>query len=323
MPLTRTGDPAARNDSDADDMTAVLPAPDLDRGAPRWMTWVPRLAVVWAAGYGCERLWFALGHEPAWKLPTGDLLIPGWASAIACVVSALVVLMPARTRALIVLTFAMAVVWTAACALALLDVVAGILPGLGIPFDLAGFLSRLGGLTGAALLAGTALSRRRQLGRSCLGCSNCRRTGTSTPKWAIAAAWIAVTGCATRLAAQAAIGFDPALNAASLQTILFEAGFLLAGVALPLLLVYRPGRVFPRWILLLPGTGLGVGISAYFGVGLIQMTAAALQGKPVYADIGIPMSFFWVAVPAYLLWGLGLATATFAYAQRTRKPCQG
>ncbi|TCC45767.1 hypothetical protein E0H75_29035 [Kribbella capetownensis] len=303
-------------------MTAVLPTSELDRGAPRWMTWVPWLAVVWAAGYGCVRLWFALGHEPTWKLPTADLLVPGWVSVIACVVSALLVLTPARTRALMVLTYAIAVGWTAACALALLDVVAGVLPGLGIPFDLAGMLSRLGGLTGAVLLAGTALSRQRQLDGSCLGCSNRRRTATSTPKWAIAAAWIAIAGCATRLAAQAAIGFDAVSYAPGLQMILFEAGFLLAGLALPLLLVYRPGRVFPRWMLLLPGIGLGTGISAYFGVGLIQMTAAALQGKPVYAEIGLPTSFFWVAVPAYLLWGLGLAVATYGYAQRTRKPCK-
>ncbi|MFG1621946.1 hypothetical protein [Kribbella sp. NPDC049227] len=302
-------------------MTAVLPSSDLDRGAPRWMTWVPRLAVVWAAAYGCVRLWFALGHEPTWKLPTGDLLVPGWVSVIACVVSAIVVLIPARTRALTVTTYAMALGWTAACALALLDVVAGILPGLGIPFDLSGMLSRFGGLTGAALLAGTALSQQRQLDRSCPRCGHRRRTPTSTPKWAIAAAWLAVAGCATRLAAQAAIGFDAAPSGAGLQMILFEAGFVLAGVALPLLLVYRPGRVFPRWMLLLPGGGLGIGISAYFGVGLIQMTVAALQGKPVYADIGIPTSFFWVAVPAYLLWGLGLAVATYGYAQRTRKPC--
>ena len=76
-------------------------------------------------------------------------------------------------------------------------------------------------------------------------------------------------------------------------------------------------------MLLLPGAGLGAGITAYFGVGLIQMIVAAVQGEPVYGDIGLPDSFFWVAVPSYLVWGLGLAVATYGYYLRTRKPCKG
>ena len=92
---------------------------------------------------------------------------------------------------------------------------------------------------------------------------------------------------------------------------------------MPLLLVDRPGRIFPRWMLLLPGAGLGAGITAYFGVGLLQMIVAALQGKPVYGDVGLPDSFFWVAVPAYLVWGAGLTIAAYGFHLRTRKPCLG
>jgi len=105
--------------------------------------------------------------------------------------------------------------------------------------------------------------------------------------------------------------------------VVFEGGFLLAGTALPFLLVTRFGRVFPRWMLLLPGAGLGAGITAYFGVGLVQMIVAAVQGEAVYEGTPFPASFFWVAVPSYLVWGAGLAVATTGYYLRNRKPCKG
>jgi hypothetical protein len=289
-----------------------------------WMAWAPRLALLWAAAYGVVRVWFATGHGPAWKLPT-DLLISDWASAVACLLSAVtVVALDAwpRSRPLIGLTWALAAGWVAACAFVLLDFVGGVLPGLGIPFDFPGLLSRLGGLTGAVLLAGTALARQRQLNPDCLSCIGRKSPPTSTPGWAVVAAWVAVAGCIARLLAQAVVGFDNTPYASNLSMVLFEGGFLLAGTALPLLLVTRPGKVFPRWMLLLPGAGLGAGITAYFGVGLVQMVVAAVQGEPVYGGTTLPDSFFWVAVPAYLVWGLGLATATYGYYLRTRKPCK-
>ncbi|TWD79946.1 hypothetical protein FB561_1012 [Kribbella amoyensis] len=293
--------------------------------APAWAASVPRAALLWSAVYGGVRLWFATGHGPDWKLPGNDLLVPDWVAVAGCALSAagLVTLAKRpRSRVLIGLVWAMAAGWVAVSALALLDVVGGILPGLGIPFDLAGLLSRFGALTGAALLGLTALTRQRALDPTCLRCSGQPHL-TSTPRWAFAAAWLAVAGCLTRLAAQAVVGFDFVPYDAGLSILLFEGGFLLAGILLPLLLVYRAGRVFPRWMLLLPGAGLGAGITAYFGVGLLQMIAAALQGKAVYGDVGLPDSFFWVAVPAYFAWGVGLAVAAYGYHLRTRRPCKG
>ena len=286
------------------------------RAAPRW---TPRLALVWAASYGSVQLWFATGHSPDWKFPGGDLLVPSFVAVLGCLVSAVALWVRPPSRFLIASLWALAAGWVAVSALALLDVVGGVLPGLGIPFDLGGMLSRLGALTGAALLGRSALTMQRLLDPSCLRCIGLPRVA-STPRWAMVAAWLAVLGCLTRLIAQAAVGFGTVRYGVS--TVLFEVGFLLAGIALPLLLVYRPGRFFPRWMLLLPGAGLGAGITAYFGVGLLQMVAAALQGNPVYADIGLPDSFFWVAVPAYFVWGVGLAVATYGYYLRTRKPCK-
>jgi hypothetical protein len=228
----------------------------------------------------------------------------------------------ARDRVLIGLTWGLAAGWVAVCALVLLDFVGGVLPGLGIPFDFPGLLSRLGGLTGAALLAGTALARQRELNPECSRCIGRKARPTTTPRWAVAAAWVAVFGCTARLLAQAVVGFEKTPYAANPSMLLFEVGFVCAGTALPLLLVYRPGKVFPRWMLLLPGAGLGAGITAYFGVGLVQMIVAAVQGEAVYGGTSLPNSFFWVAVPAYLIWGMGLAVATYGYYLRTRKLCK-
>jgi hypothetical protein len=283
---------------------------------------VATVAVGWAVVYGGVRVWFAIGNAPVWKLPGRDLLVPDWIAVAGCLVSAAGVIALGRrprSRALMRLLWVLAAGWVAAAGFALLDLVAGLLPGLGIPFDLRGMFSRFAALGGAALLGATALVYQRRLDPACVRCTG-RPRPASTPTWP---AWLAVVGCLTRLAAQAVVGFGSTPYDGSLSRIVFEGGFVLAGVALPLLLVYRFGRVFPRWMLLLPGLGLGAGITAYFGVGLLQMVGNVIQGEPAYGDVGLPEAFFWVAVPAYLVWGVGLTLAAYGYYLRTRKPCKG
>jgi len=305
--------------------TTIAPA---GRTVPAWMTWAPRLTLVWAVAYGAVRVWFATGHEPVWELPT-DLMISGWPSVALCALSAAVVLgltAKPENRWLLTGCWAMTIAWVAACAMFLLDVVGGVLPGLGVPFDEVGLLSRLGGLIGAGLIGATALGHHRRLDPHCLRCSRTRTWANLrvTPRWAVAAAWSAVAGCVFRIVAQTAVGWDAVPLANGVSMVVFEAGFLLAGAALPLLLVYRLGRIFPRWMLLWPGAALGVGITAYFGVGLVQMIATTLAGEPVNDGMAeLPESFFWAAVPAYVVWGAGLAVATYGYYLRTRKPCKG
>ena len=255
-----------------------------------------RAVLLWAAAYGGVRIWFATGHAPDWKLPGGDLLIPDWVAVAGCLVSALAVV-AVRSRLLWVL----AAGWVAAAGFILLDVVAAVLPGLGIPFDPVGMLSRLGAITGAVLLG--LLARTHQ-----------QRRSSPWPAWiSTTAASLAVAGCLTRLAAQAAVGFDRTPYGGNLSLIVFEGGFVLVGTVLPFLLAHPIGRLFPRWMLLLPGFGIGAGMTAYFGVGLIQMVVATLQGDPIFADINLPGSFFWVAVPAYVVWGAGLTIAARGY----------
>ncbi len=114
--------------------------------------------------------------------------------------------------------------------------------------------------------------------------------------------------------------------------LLFEAGFLLAGTVLPLALVYRwvfprwvpllAGRGVPRWLVLGPALGLGVGMTAYFGVSIVRFAVDTLAGTWEQGSGSYPLWFFWVAMPAYLVWGLGLGAAALAYRQATRPPCR-
>jgi len=260
-----------------------------------------RAVVVWAVAYGGLRVWFATGHAFEWKLPGSDLLIPNWVAAIGCLVTALAVIR-VRPR----LLWALAAGWLAAAGFILLDLVAMVLPGLGIPFDLLGMLSRLGAVAGAVLLGRLAKAH--------------QAAAQPWPHWvSVAGACLAVAGCLIRLAAQAVVGFGQMPYDGNLSVLLFEGGFVLAGTLLPFLLVHRIGRYFPRWLLLLPGFTLGAGITAYFTVGLIQMVVNVLQGEPAYGDVGLPDSFFWVAVPAYVVWGAGLTVAARGYQFATRK----
>jgi len=144
----------------------------------------------------------------------------------------------------------------------------------------------------------------------------------------------AAAGCLVRLAAQVAVGFGSQLLEGGGTVLLFEVGFLLAGTVLPLALAYPWGRVFPhwvpwlagrgvpRWLVLGPGLVLGVGMSAYFGVTMVKLTIETFTGTWNPGPGSDPLWFFWLAVPAYLLWGIGLGLAALAYGRATRAPCR-
>ena len=227
----------------------------------------------------------------------------------------------------------------AASAVLLLDVVGILLPGIGVTVDAPAFLSRVACMAGGVLVGATTLSYQRHWRGACLACG---RTGevlvsareTGTPRWAWLAAWVAVVGCLVRLLAQLAVGFGSQLLNGDVTVLLFEGGFLLAGTVLPLALVCSWGRVFPRWVPVLagrvvprwlvlgPGLVLGVGMTAYFGMTLVKMSLAALSGASESFAGSEPLWFFWIAVPAYLVWGLGLLVAALAYGSATRPPCR-
>lgn len=293
----------------------------------RWMTWAPWAALIGALCYGAVRAYWVAGGAPAWVLGS-DVLLPSWAVIALCVGVALVV---AGLRAskgwlpLVVVAYALSIGLASASAMLLLDVVGGILPGLGIPRDLLAFLSRAACASVGLLAGATALSWQRRRTAGCLRCVGVPRLD-ATPRWAYAAAYAAVAGCLIRILAQLTMGVDVPY-AAGPSLLVFEFGFLLAGVLLPLALVHGWGKVWPRWVLPLagrrvprwlvigPGFAIAGAMLAYFGTGIAQMI-----GETIGGTLEEP-AFMWVAVPAYVVWGAGLAVASFSYYRITRPAC--
>ncbi|TDB85396.1 hypothetical protein, partial [Actinomadura sp. 7K534] len=294
------------------------PGPDGGRGLDRVVPWA---APAWLLAYGVLRAYWAAGNQPRNMSPAGpDLVVfTGWRGVALCGAATAVLLAlahpAARHRTGRVLRLA---AWTAAAALAaaaamlLLDVIGAVLPGLGVPFHPLGALSR----------AACAAAAAGPLGR--------------TPAWAYRAAYLAVAGCAARVAAQAAVGFGASPLSGGASALLFEAGFVLGGTLLPLALVHpfgrtwpRPlpvlgGRRVPRRLVLWPAAAVSAGLTVYFGLMLLLMCWERLHGRdpfPPEGGLDLPEAFFWAAVPAYVLWGAGMAVAARAYARRTRAPC--
>lgn len=298
--------------------------------------------------YGALRAYWAAGHRPGRLSPTGtDLLVfTGWGSAALCGAAALVLAALALPRTagrartpLLAAAWTAAVCLVASAALLLLDVVGAILPGLGIGLYPLGALSRAA-CAAAGIL--TALAARAHARRTRAGCGACGRAASApgplerTPAWAYGAAYLAAAGCLARIIAQAAVGFGESPLTGGASAVLFETGFVLGGTLLPLALVHPFGRTWPRWVpglagrpvprrlVLWPGTAISGGLTVYFGVGLLQMIWERLHGRnpfPPGGGLDLPETFFWIAVPAYLAWGAGMAAAARAYARRTRRPC--
>ena len=297
---------------------------------------------MWALVYGLVRTWWTARGAPSFgPLGTDLMVFTGWASVGLCVAAAGVALALANApwrRTLLIVAWALTAALVVASAVILLDVVGGLFPGLGVPFHPLAFASRAAALVEGVLLAATAEAYRRRWRSDCQFCGRAgvpRPRRADPPRWARWAAYVAVAGWLARLVAQVAVGFDSSLVPGSGGSLLaFEAGFVLAGTVLPLALVQPWGRVVPRWVpllggrkvlrwlLLVPATAIAVGLTAYFGMSIVKIAADAMSGTWSTGSGSLPVAFFWVAVPAYLAWGLGLAFATLGYYKITRPPCR-
>lgn len=319
----------------------AVASPDSPAAGPtRRLTRLPwtRIALVWLTVYTGLRLYWAAGNAPDPDLLSAvgtDLVgFTGWASVALCgaglvAVLAQLAVRPAGARGHLTaaLGWAVAAGLASASAMLLLDVVGGVLPGLGIEFHPLGAASRAACAGCAVLVGGLTLGYHRRVGL--------RRAGPldRTPGWAYAAAYLAVAGFVVRLGAQLWVGLDENPLMSGPSALLFELGFVLAGAVLPLALVHRWGRVWPRWTMFLrgravprrlvlwSGAGLGAGMTTYFGFMVVIMVWERLNGRnpfPPSGGLDLPESFFWFSVPAYLIWGVGLVVASWAYARRTR-----
>ncbi|MFE0465393.1 hypothetical protein ACFW1A_39710 [Kitasatospora sp. NPDC058965] len=316
-------------------------SPDL----PRLLARAAPAAAVAALGYGALQLAWALGRPPAFGRFGTDLLVfPRWGAVLLCAAAAPLAAAVGRAGRprlpLLLGAWLVSGALLVCCPFLLLDAVGLALPGMRIPFNLPGLLSRAACAAVAGLLALAALGYRR---RAWGDCPRCGRTGAPhgggpaarPPRGAWWAAYGAVACCWLRIAAQYGLGLGspgPVQPARAASLAVFEAGFLLAGTALPLSLVHRwgrtvpqrvpllGGRAVPRLLVLLPAVLVSAGLLVYFGVGIGQLTAETLHPHPARPG-DLPHAFLWVAMPAYWCWGLGLALAAVSFHRRTRTPC--
>ncbi|MFC7531995.1 hypothetical protein [Actinoplanes sp. GCM10030250] len=313
----------------------------ITRDAGRGLTYA---VLGWAVAYGGVRLLWTVGEAPDFGPFGSDLLgFTGWWSVALCVAAGAIAVV--LDRAVTWRPVLAGAAWTvagalvASAAILLPELVGFLLLHVGPNFDPLPFASRIGCVSGAVLL-GLAVARYQRRTRG--DCPSCCRTGEPkhrpeaparrqeasarrTPaRWAVYAAYAAVTGLVARFAAQTMVGFDDLHQEPSL--IGLEIGLLLAGILLPLALVHGWGRIWPRWVpllagrtiprllLLIPGLGLGVGIVAYFGMGMVQLASGSVSQ---FSD-----TFLLVAMSAYCVLGLGLIVASSDYHLATRRPCE-
>lgn len=306
-------------------------------------------ATVLLLAYTCVRAYWQLTEPPGDLAPgtLDDLVVfTGWWSVALCLTGALAAYgvwkrpaNPVTRQVVLTAGVVTSLALVVSGALLLLDVIGFALPGLGIEFFPAGAASRLVCVGSGVLVAAATLSYLREVRAACQRCGRDDRSRgplRETPMWAYVAAYVAIAGCVVRVLAQAAVGFDESPLASGVSVAVFEGGFLLAGTVLPLALVHGWGRTWPRWVpfgsgrrvprwlVLGPGIGVSAGIVVYFGLMLAMMVAERLRGRnpfPPGHGLDLPEVFFWFAVPAYVVWGCGMAVAAGVYFLRTRTTC--
>ncbi|HEY3686451.1 MAG TPA: hypothetical protein VGL93_25680 [Streptosporangiaceae bacterium] len=330
-------------------MTVRTPVLTRSDEGPRWARIAPYAAGGGALLYGALRTYWALGHRPFLPPMGTDLgVMSGWGIVALCAGAAVIAPLTVRVTAGRTAAAVRALAWAvgagivASAVLLVLDVVALVFPGIGIPHNAAALSSRAGcAAVGAALLA-SALAARRRARAACPYCGRTDRSAAhaghadEVPRWARIAGYAAVAGCLTRLAAQASVGFGPSGSPLGRESTTAGTAFIvclvLAGTLLPLALVHHWGRVFPRWVPGLAGRGVpravplvpawlvAGGLLLYFGISLVELVIQTAAGSPVAGD-GLSAGFFWAAVGGYVTWGTGLALAAYAYGARTRRAC--
>lgn len=339
MPIST--DVSLQQASPSPDLSSRWPRPPL---CPRWIVWTPWAAIASALSYGSVRVWWAI-HGTPWFGPrhTDLIFVTGWGAVALCGAASAVALALRFVRwyvPLLIAGWMVCIAALAACPLLLLDTAGGLLPGLGVQFYPAAFLSRASCFAMGILVGATTIAYRRRWRSACMFCgrTTSRAPRTETPCWAWWAAYLAVCGCLARLGAQIAVGFGMIQRQSgtrlAIESFLFEAAFLLAGIVLPLSLVHQwarsvpqwipflTGRRIPRWLPLGPAIVIGPLMTVYFAFTLEVIASITISGT-THQNFGhFPAAFFWVAVPAYLLWGIGLTAAAISYLQFTRPICK-
>nr|WP_157554465.1 hypothetical protein [Herbidospora sakaeratensis] len=311
-----------------------------DLGGPgEW----PRIAVVWCSLYGAAHVWWLL--DPGSRFaPPEESFSPGRQVAVALAFTAAAVCWviaagiadrwgaPARWALVAVAWVAGAglIVYSYMLVISLATMLFGQVDHWGA------LLTRAAGAAAGVLTLAGAVGEQRRVRRACVHCGRVhgrspeRRTDPA-PRWAYLAAYVAIGGCAVRVTAlvvdSVAAGRPLPFTSGSPFEI-FIALLIVAGTLLPLALVHRFGRIWPRWVgplagrpvprwlVLGPALFVGAGLAGYFGVA--GMTAwllgrGGLAEAPVWK---VSMEMF-----GYTFWGLGLLVAAMSYYGLTRPDC--
>ncbi|GIG68709.1 hypothetical protein [Phytomonospora endophytica] len=290
---------------------------------------VPLLA--WALAYGSVQIWSVV-NGPGTALGA----FTGAPATALCAAAAVAGLWQHRspTPASITLGATATVLLAVAPYRLVLDLFGLVYSGSGIAFSAAPFASRVGCLTGAALLAVSTVAAVRRRSSGAAPAVALERP----PRWAWASAYLVVAAFAVRMVWQAGFESSPPSGSsitfadAPLTGALTMLPFAAAGLLLPLALVHSWGRVFPRWVpvaagrrvprplLLAPAALASVLILAYFASGTVALAATALRLVPGdAAEAARILAGTWLADLAYVAWGTGLAAAAVGYHRVTRE----
>jgi hypothetical protein len=283
-------------------------------------SWSPLLAGGLCAVYALVHVWWAVAGAPAF-LGRGESPLPGgWVPVVPAAVAAVLLGVLAgsrvRTRATRIALAAGAAAgglgMLAYCLLAWIDLTMVLMAAFGVPMadgEVGALVVRVAGAVGGALAVGAARAELRSAGVRLLPAPTDR-----TPAWGWAAALLAVAGLAARLVPEVPRWADQGIvGPGGAGFLVFVGLLLLAGTALPLLLVTPWGRApwLPRWLVLGPALFVGCGLLAYFGVGGFGAMGAGLV--PVDRDALL-------MIGGYTVWGVGLLVAALSYAATTAQP---
>lgn len=319
--------------------------PDPPRAtAFRSARWSPPVAAVGALAYAVVHAWWAVGGAPRFTAPGESLLPGGWvpvAPALLAAVTGLLIGQGAgRDRHPRARWTLAGLAWLSGVGLLVYSFmfpvsVLAVLLGEGMSWvDWSTLFARGSGVAVGVAIAVAAVAEQHRARGACPRCGRVHgrspeRRADPSPWWAYAAGYLAVTGCLARLAAGVLadlVGGAPSSESPGGLFPVILVLLVLAGTLLPLALVHRWGRIWPRWVLGLagrevprwlvlgPALFMGAGMAGYFGIG--GMTAWATGD-----NVDGPLWWLLLVLPGYTVWGLGLLVAAVSYVGLTNPEC--
>jgi hypothetical protein len=324
--------------------TAVAGPPVSERaGRPRVRAWVGLDAC--AATLAALALKSMLPGLPGeWDYTAG--FAPAWAAATAATLGAVAVLLmvawprlrvvPRRVVLAAGWTACVLLVWGAAGIVFDLLRAAAVLgiPGMPPIVDWLGLLTRATALAASVLLAAATVSWQRAFRDGCARCGRVASAGTRPTAW-LGYTAVVLAFPYPLLKLYWALGGTLAVPGGDIagHPAIGESIMLVGGAALSLALVQRWGRIIPGWVPVVAGRPVPrrLPLAAGWCVSglLVTMGALAVFGSITQA-LGLVAGpargegnawVVWMVYGSWLLYGLALGGATWAYQQQTRVRC--